>query len=68
MVSQEQKVYGDTTQPLPRRDRGGYYNRKDKSDLGENFVAPDGGWAWLVCVAAGVSNVGKMQAIISGRQ
>lgn len=31
--------------------------RRDKSDLGENFIAPDGGWAWLVCMAAGVSNV-----------
>lgn len=31
--------------------------RRDKSDLGENFIAPDGGWAWLVCIAAGVSNV-----------
>lgn len=33
--------------------------RRDKSDLGENFIAPDGGWAWLVCIAAGVSNVSK---------
>lgn len=74
MPSQEQKVYGDTTQPLPRRAAGDgvYYNRKDKSDLGENFVAPDGGWAWLVCIAAGISNVGKIktpiqcQAIIHG--
>ncbi|XP_017869450.1 PREDICTED: uncharacterized protein LOC108618054 [Drosophila arizonae] len=59
MPSQEQKVYGDTTQPLPRRAAGDgvYYNRKDKSDLGENFVAPDGGWAWLVCIAAGISNM-----------
>ncbi|EDV99915.1 uncharacterized protein LOC6565467 isoform X2 [Drosophila grimshawi] len=56
MTPQEKKVYGDTTQPLPRRDRG-YYNRRDKSDLGEHFVAPDGGWAWLVCVAAGLSNL-----------
>lgn len=31
--------------------------RRDKSDLGENFKAPDGGWAWLVCIAAGCSNV-----------
>ncbi|XP_034475418.1 uncharacterized protein LOC117782457 [Drosophila innubila] len=58
MVPDEKKVYEDTTQPLPKRARtGGYYNRKDKSDLGVDFVAPDGGWAWLVCVAAGVSNL-----------
>lgn len=54
----EQKVYAATTQPLPKRRRG-YYNRQDKSDLGADFVAPDGGWAWLVCVAAGLSNVGE---------
>ncbi|XP_030566262.1 uncharacterized protein LOC115766465 isoform X2 [Drosophila novamexicana] len=56
MEPEEKKVYGDTTQPLPKRGQG-YYNRKDKSDLGEHFVAPDGGWAWLVCVAAGISNL-----------
>jgi len=60
MVPEEKKVYEDTTQPLPKRGRGGgYYNRKDKSDLGVDFVAPDGGWAWLVCIAAGASNVGE---------
>ncbi|KAH8237659.1 hypothetical protein KR038_004783 [Drosophila bunnanda] len=50
----EQKVYQDTTRPLARTR---YYNKQDKSDLGEDFVAPDGGWAWVVCVAAGVSNL-----------
>lgn len=30
---------------------------KNKCDLGPDFVAPDGGWAWLVCIAAGCSNV-----------
>ncbi|KAH8356609.1 hypothetical protein KR200_010056 [Drosophila serrata] len=50
----EKKVYQDTTRPLPRTR---YYNKQDKSDLGEDFVAPDGGWAWVVCVAAGVSNL-----------
>ncbi|KAH8235801.1 hypothetical protein KR032_007814 [Drosophila birchii] len=29
--------------------------RRDKSDLGEDFVAPDGGWGWLVAVASGVN-------------
>ncbi|XP_037937311.1 monocarboxylate transporter 9-like [Teleopsis dalmanni] len=28
--------------------------RRDKSDLGDDFVAPDGGWGWLVAVSAGV--------------
>jgi len=27
------------------------------SDLGPDFVAPDGGFGWIVCVAAGLSNV-----------
>ncbi|XP_075154479.1 monocarboxylate transporter 6-like [Haematobia irritans] len=29
--------------------------RRDKSDLGDNFVAPDGGWGWLVAIASGVN-------------
>lgn len=33
--------------------------RRDKSDLGPDFVAPDGGWGWVVCIAAGFSNVSK---------
>lgn len=34
--------------------------RRDKSDLGPDFVAPDGGWGWVVCIAAGFSNVSKV--------
>ncbi|XP_054728066.1 uncharacterized protein LOC129237382 isoform X2 [Anastrepha obliqua] len=40
-----------TSEPKPKK------VRRDKSDLGENFKAPDGGWAWLVCIAAGCSNL-----------
>ncbi|TMW49119.1 hypothetical protein DOY81_005802 [Sarcophaga bullata] len=29
--------------------------RRDKSDLGENFVAPDGGWGWFVSIASGIN-------------
>ncbi|XP_053950576.1 monocarboxylate transporter 9 [Anastrepha ludens] len=29
--------------------------RRDKSDLGEDFVAPDGGWGWLVSFASGIA-------------
>ncbi|XP_017088166.2 uncharacterized protein [Drosophila bipectinata] len=54
---EEKKVYQDTTRPLPKSSRNRYYNKHDKSDLGPDFVAPDAGWAWLVCVAAGVSNL-----------
>ena len=31
--------------------------RRDKSDLGDDFIAPNGGWGWLICIAAGISNV-----------
>lgn len=31
--------------------------RRDKSDLGPDFIAPDGGWGWLVVLASGCSNV-----------
>ena len=33
--------------------------RKNHSELGPDFVAPDGGFGWLVCIAAGLSNVGS---------
>lgn len=33
--------------------------RINKCDLGPNFVAPDGGWGWLVVIAAGTSNVSE---------
>ncbi|XP_017156374.1 uncharacterized protein LOC108164907 [Drosophila miranda] len=29
--------------------------RRDKSDLGDDFVAPDGGWGWLVAIASGLN-------------
>lgn len=31
--------------------------RKNRSQLGPNFVPPDGGWGWVVAIAAGFSNV-----------
>jgi hypothetical protein len=31
--------------------------RKNHSQLGPDFVAPDGGYGWLVCLGAGASNV-----------
>ncbi|XP_061396620.1 monocarboxylate transporter 6-like [Musca vetustissima] len=31
--------------------------RKNKSDLGENFVAPDGGWGWFVSIASGANTL-----------
>ncbi|XP_075154462.1 uncharacterized protein LOC142228055 [Haematobia irritans] len=42
-------VYKETTKPIKKK-------RRDKSDLGPDFVAPDGGWGWVVCLAAGFSN------------
>lgn len=31
--------------------------RKNHSQLGADFVAPDGGYGWFICFAAGFSNV-----------
>lgn len=31
----------------------------NRSKLGPNYVAPDGGWGWVVAIAAGSSNVSK---------
>ncbi|KAH8315476.1 hypothetical protein KR074_004327 [Drosophila pseudoananassae] len=42
-------VYNQTTKPKKPK-------RRDKSDLGPDFVAPDGGWGWVVCLAAGLNN------------
>ncbi|XP_075154457.1 uncharacterized protein LOC142228052 [Haematobia irritans] len=48
-------VYQTTTEPLGTKTKK--KRRRDKSDLGDDFIAPDGGWAWLVCIAAGISNL-----------
>ncbi|XP_037726558.1 uncharacterized protein LOC119557744 [Drosophila subpulchrella] len=42
-------------QILPAKESHPAKKRRDKSDLGEDFVAPDGGWGWLVSVASGVN-------------
>ena len=31
--------------------------RKNKADFGPNFIAPDGGYAWIICVCVGLTNV-----------
>lgn len=37
--------------------------RKDKSDLGENFIPPDGGWGWAVAVGSGLGTVSYLYYI-----
>lgn len=36
---------------------------RDKSDLGENFIAPDGGWGWAVAVGSGLGTVSKLKIL-----
>ncbi|XP_073829701.1 monocarboxylate transporter 7-like [Musca autumnalis] len=31
--------------------------KRNKSDLGDNFVAPDGGWGWFVSIASGANTL-----------
>ena len=50
-MNQKDQIYKETTKPKKLKPK------RDKSDLGPDFVAPDGGWGWVVCVAAGFSNV-----------
>ena len=33
----------------------------NKCSLGNDFIAPDGGWGWFVVIAAGCSNVSYNQ-------
>lgn len=33
--------------------------RRNKCDLGPDFIAPDGGWGWAILIAAGCSNVSQ---------
>uniref|UniRef100_A0A1I8MBK9 Major Facilitator Superfamily protein n=1 Tax=Musca domestica TaxID=7370 RepID=A0A1I8MBK9_MUSDO len=52
-----QSVYNETTKANKPK-------RRDKSDLGPNFIAPDGGWGWVVCMAAGLSNLSLFPALM----
>ncbi|XP_075154477.1 uncharacterized protein LOC142228062 [Haematobia irritans] len=35
----------------------GKKKRRNKSDLGDDFVAPDGGWGWIVALASGLNGL-----------
>ncbi|XP_017872466.1 PREDICTED: uncharacterized protein LOC108620104 [Drosophila arizonae] len=40
-----------TTHPSKKKKK----KRRDKGDLGDDFVAPDGGWGWLVAISSGIN-------------
>jgi hypothetical protein len=44
----------------------GKKKRKNHSQLGPGFVAPDGGFGWLICMAAGTSNVRNLFNYFNG--
>lgn len=52
-----QERYSKSSQP---NKASGTKKRINKCDLGIDFVPPDGGWGWLVVIAAGCSNVGNV--------
>lgn len=46
------------TGSLVRKNRNETRNKAENAnDLSENFDPPDGGWGWIIVVAAGFSNV-----------
>lgn len=46
--------HDDFSGKSPQKDKK---KRKNHSQLGADFVAPDGGYGWFVCLGAGASNV-----------
>lgn len=55
-----EKSNGKKISVVPQNEKSlknGTKTPKNKCDLGAYFVAPDGGWGWIVVIAAGCSNV-----------
>lgn len=55
MSNSNQQIPSEDTKILQKSPKK--KKRKNHSDLGPDFVAPDGGFGWFICIAAGFSNV-----------
>ncbi|KAL7013464.1 hypothetical protein ACKWTF_015407 [Chironomus riparius] len=63
MLKMSEKIEINSEESKSLRNSPKKKKKINHSDLGPNFVAPDGGYGWFVCVAAGLSNLVCFQVV-----